>query len=211
MAVALRGAGLMLALIGVHSLLEYPLWYAYFLLPAAWLWGFALGRPQAPTPASSAAPAPPTRVLFVMGLLTVLLTSLSLLDYARVVRIFSPEAQANPLAERIADGQRSWLFAHHGDYAAVTTDDVAAPTAQDFRRAPHYLLDTRLMIAWAKALAAVGEEDKARHLAQRLREFRNPLANEFFAPCEEPLRPQPLPFQCRPPAAPVPWQAFEQP
>ncbi len=213
MAVALRCAGLMLLLIGVHSLLEYPLWYAYFLLPAAWLWGFALGRPRAPAAAASsrASPPQPTRVLFVIGVLTVLLTSLSLLDYARVVRIFSPAAQTLPLAERIADGQRSVLFAHHADYAAVTTEDGLAPAVQDFQRAPHYLLDTRLMIAWAKALAAAGEEDKARHLAQRLREFRNPLASEFFAPCDEPATSKPLPFQCQPPGAPVPWQAFKQP
>jgi hypothetical protein len=32
---------LMVLMIGLHSLLEYPLWYAYFLLPAAWAWGFA--------------------------------------------------------------------------------------------------------------------------------------------------------------------------
>ena len=36
----------MVLMIGLHSLLEYPLWYAYFLLPAAWAWGFALGRPR---------------------------------------------------------------------------------------------------------------------------------------------------------------------
>ncbi len=60
MAVALRGAWMMLVLIGVHSLLEYPLWYAYFLLPTAWLWGFALGRPgtaaEAAPPDASLAP-----------------------------------------------------------------------------------------------------------------------------------------------------------
>ena len=33
---------LMVLLIGVHSLLEYPLWYAYFLLPTAWAWGHAV-------------------------------------------------------------------------------------------------------------------------------------------------------------------------
>ena len=31
-----------LALIGLHSLLEYPLWYSYFLLPTAFAWGLAL-------------------------------------------------------------------------------------------------------------------------------------------------------------------------
>jgi hypothetical protein len=43
-AVTRRSACMMLLLIGLHSLLEYPLWYAYFLLPTAWLFGHALGR-----------------------------------------------------------------------------------------------------------------------------------------------------------------------
>ncbi len=67
------------------------------------------------------------------------------------------------------------------------------------------------MIAWAKALAAAGEQDKARHLAQRLREFRNPLAKAFFAPCDEPGQVQPPPFQCQPPQVALPWSAFTQP
>ena len=52
-----------------------------------------------------------------------------------------------------------------------------------FRRAPHYLLDARLMMAWAKAFDERGETDKARYVAARLREFRNEQADEFFAPC----------------------------
>ena len=67
-------------------------------------------------------------------------------------------------------------------------------------RATHYLLDTRITIAWAKALAERGEVDKARHLAARLREFRNPLSAEFFAECDKPLATaQEKPFQCEPP------------
>ena len=34
-----------------------------------------------------------------------------------------------------------------------------------FERAPHYLLDARLMMAWAKALDERGETDKARYVA----------------------------------------------
>jgi len=54
--------------------------------------------------------------------------------------------------------------------------------------------------AKAKALAERGELDKARHLAARLREFRNPLSAEFFAECDKPLTAgQEKPFQCEPP------------
>ena len=39
----LRAAFVMVLMVLVHSLLEYPLWYAYFLLPAAFALGLALG------------------------------------------------------------------------------------------------------------------------------------------------------------------------
>jgi O-antigen ligase len=47
-----RAAWVMILMIAIHSLDEYPLWYAYFLLPAAWAWGFALGSGPAPKPSA---------------------------------------------------------------------------------------------------------------------------------------------------------------
>lgn len=203
-AVGVRSAALMLMLIALHSQLEYPLWYAYFLLPTAWLVGYGLGRPAGPAPA-----AKPSSALFAGGVLLAAAGVLTVADYLSVVRIFAPTRDAVPLAQRIAAGQRSWLFAHHAGYAAATTyDDIAASDAA-FRQAPHYLMDTRLMIAWAEALARAGERDKARHLAQRLREFRNPQADEFFAVCDAaPVVGEPVPFQCQAPQTPPDWRGY---
>ena len=66
--------------------------------------------------------------------------------------------------------------------------------------------DVRLMIAWARALAAAGRLDLARHLAERLREFRNPDADEFFRACAG--DPHPRPFQCDPPRRQPNWREF---
>jgi hypothetical protein len=133
---------------------------------------------------------------------------LALADYQSVVRIFAPPRDGSTLAQRIDAGQRSWLFEHHGGYAAATTDDDLPASAAAFSTAPHYLLDTRLMIAWAEALARSGELDLARHLAQRLREFRNPLAAEFFEPCDRTPPQQPPPFQCEPPVQVPAWRDY---
>ena len=46
--------------------------------------------------------------------------TLALYDYMRVVVIFAPPVGAGPLEQRIADGRKSVLFAHHADYAAAT-------------------------------------------------------------------------------------------
>jgi O-antigen ligase len=197
-----RSAWMMLLLIALHSLLEYPLWYAYFLLPTAWLFGYGLGRPAAVAASTG------SRALFIGGMLLVIGSALALVDYARVVRIFAPPRDGSTLEQRIAEGERSWLFAHHAAYAAATVDEGITAADPAFRLAPHYLMDTRLMIAWSRALARAGELDKARHLAQRLREFRNPQAEEFFEVCDAPADPSALPFQCKPPQETPSWRDY---
>jgi hypothetical protein len=73
------------------------------------------------------------------------------------------------------------------------------------------------MMAWAQAYAEAGDLERARHLAQRLREFRNPVSAEFLAECERPRPPDatalpaPRPFQCAPPARALNWQDFLRP
>jgi hypothetical protein len=133
----------------------------------------------------------------------------SIADYYRVVVIFDPPEVAGSLKERIADGRRSVFFAHHADYAAATTSEHPSDAAFAFIRAPHYLLDARLMQAWAKALDEAGDTQQARYVAQRLREFRNEQAEPFFAPCdEEPSADKPLPFQCIPPTRQFRYEDF---
>ena len=215
---AKRSAFMLVLMIGLHSLLEYPLWYAYFLLPAAFAWGFALSQ-QGPSPAPlSRARAPEAeagakRMLMYAGTAMALGASAAVLDYRSVVVIYEPPEFAAPLEERVVRGQHSVLYGHHADYAAATafgTPKAPLPVAQQlaFQRAPHQLLDVRLMIAWAQALAAQGELDKARWLAARVREFRNPSSDEFFAPCKQ--QPAAAVFQCQPPQRVVRWREFVQ-
>jgi hypothetical protein len=116
-------------------------------------------------------------------MLLILGGTFALYDYMRVVVIFAPPADAGPLEQRIAEGKNSVLFGHHADYADATVAEHPGQAMSAFTRAPHYLLDARLMMAWAKALDERGESDKARYVAQRLQEFRNEQADEFFAPC----------------------------
>jgi len=214
---AKRAMFMLVLMIGMHSLLEYPLWYAYFLLPTAFAWGFALARPDRGDGAVVALrdgqgsrgmhPA-----LAMAGLAMSIGAAAAMLDYRSVVVIYDPPDNASPLEDHIARGQRSPLFGHHADYAAATAfGEPKAPLSPSqelaFKRAPHQLLDFRLMIAWSQALAAQGELDKARWLAARIREFRNPGSDEYFAPCSDAaLAPQA--FQCQPPTRVVNWREF---
>ena len=221
---AQRSALVMVLMIGLHSLLEYPLWYIYFLLPAAWAWGYALwpgdvkagaAKPAGEDrPVAVATAAPPSMVLGFANLAVVLVAAASVMDYARVAAIFSADEGVAPLAQRIAVGQRSVFFAHHADYAAVTSGVPVADPAHAFDRATHYLLDTRLMQAWAESLAAQGRVDQARYVAERLREFRKEDAAEFFAPCPvaaPDTGASGVPFQCSLPVRTTAWRDLGAP
>jgi O-antigen ligase len=204
-----RSAFMIVLLAMLHSMVEYPFWYAHFLFPVAFCWGVCLARPGAP--ADTVAPAPrvlPARRLVGLAGAALLAGGLAMVwDYFRVVPIFDPPAHAPPLRERIADGQRSWFLAQHADYALVTTFKEPDRRLEDFRRPVHFLLDARLMQAWAEALAAAGKVDRARWVAQRLAEFHRPQSQPFFAPCsEKPPAGAPRPFQCE---APLRGYSFE--
>jgi O-antigen ligase len=204
-----RAAAMFVLMIGLHSLLEYPLWYAYFLLPTAWAFGFGLGGDAAPA-AASAAPAARHRWLAPAALALVLGAAFSVWDYTRVTAIFAADEEAAPLARRIERGQHSVFFAHHADYAAATTETEPRLHERAFRGATHYLLDTRLMMAWAEDLAARGDLDRARHLAARLREFHNPLSKDWLDECRSPApaAASAAPFQCAPPTKRYDWRDF---
>jgi O-antigen ligase len=199
--IELRTAFMMVLLMGVHSQLEYPLWYAYFLLPTAWAWGLCLG-------AGEPAPRPERNpwALRIGGAAMVAAALFAAFDYRRVVLVYAPGTSDAPLAERIAGGQRSLLFPHHADYAAATLAEHPGTQMAALQRASHYLLDTRLMTAWSVAYAERGDLERARHLAERLREFNNPASATFFAPCKPGSAS--APFQCTPPSRTLDWRDF---
>lgn len=210
----------------LHSLLEYPLWYSYFLLPMAYAWGAglasratsgaALPTPPAPTSMSRTMPwASAGAALMMAGAVW------CALDFQAAANIYAPRPGAGPLDKRIAFGQQMPWFGYQADYAHVTVPDEDEPTKppQAFARTLHNLVDARLMIAYARALNEAGETDKARYVVERLKEFKNSLAKPFLAPCEAADTPADAegpdrndttvatqPFQCSPPSRSYHWR-----
>ena len=197
----LRAAFMIVLMVMLHSLLEYPLWYLYFLLPTVFALSPCLGRPVA-VPAGLAAPRTErTRPLLLVSMLLVYAGLASMYDYLRVVDIFVQPDKTVTLAQRIDRGSDSWLFAHRADFAAATLTQPPTGDMRPIQRVSHYLLDPVLMMAWAHALDKAGDVERARYIAQRLKEFHSEQATEFFAPCERLAGPEKaLPFQCSPPS-----------
>jgi O-antigen ligase len=208
---AARAALMIVVVMGLHSMLEYPLWYAYLLLPTAWAFGFGVGSGTVSTPTADASTglpaAAPLRAWRVLGVLLVVIAPSAWLDFLNVVSLFLPTATSLPFDERIARAQASPLFANHADYVAITNLQLTPQTVALVPRSSHVLLNGRLMYLWANVLNAQGQTDKARYLAARLREFDLPGPRPWFAPCNDPAVTD-KPFQCLAPAHPVSWRDF---
>ena len=197
------------AIAALHSLLEYPLWYSYFLLPTASAWGVGLA-----VQAGAREPATPTSTrlspgMLAGGLTMALLAIWCAADYQAAVNIYAPRAGAGPLDERIAFGKKMPWWGYQADYADVTSleDEDPSKPPEAFKRTLHNLLDARLMTAYARSLAEHGQVDKGRYVVQRLKEFHNPLGDDFLAVCK--TQPEPgeePPFQCEPPQQSYTWK-----
>jgi len=195
----LRRAALMIVLtIGLHSLLEYPLWYAYFLLPACFALGLALPAGEDAAPASA-------RPWQVIGGLLVAGSAFAVWDYQRIVVIYAPSADAGPLNARIAAGQRSPFFGHQADYAAATSFPPGKLALAAARRTAFSLVDARLLMHWSRSLEATGDVAGARFVADRLREFRNATGEQWFAACDAASAAMP---QCRPASDVIDWRTL---
>ncbi|HEY8881418.1 MAG TPA: Wzy polymerase domain-containing protein [Roseateles sp.] len=195
-----RSALMIVLTIALHSLLEYPLWYAYFLLPACFALGLALPS-QAPSKPAGAAPWQVLGALLVAGSL------FAVWDFQRIVAIYAPSEDAVPLDERIAAGQRSLFFSHQADYAAATSQPPGPAALAAARRTAFNLIDARLLMHWSQSLQKTGDVEGARFLADRLREFRNATGDTWFAGCESPASAAVMP-QCQPASGVIDWRTL---
>ena len=198
-----------LALLGVHSLLEYPLWYTYFLLPAAFMFGQLLrlgGLAERAEPATSSSAEMAndrgskavTLLLKTCGVLIVFGSLYAAWDYSRVLQAFKPfgAGQRKSLEQRVAEGRQSVLFGYWVDFGVVTNIDTYRNHSEEVERAIRHRMNPHMLMIYAKYLHERGEDDKAAYVAARLREFHHPVSEAFLAECDAVVAGQPKPFQC---------------
>ena len=206
-----------LALLGMHSLLEYPLWYSYFLLPAAYFVGQYLRmggvtgslRPSANTPAGKHGDKV-ALLLKCCGVLIVLGSLFAAWDYSRVLQSFKPFGAGlrQSLEQRIAQGRKSVLFGHWVDFGVVTNAETYADRAEQVERAFAHRVNPHMLMIYAKFLHERGEDDKAAYVAARLREFHNRVSEGFFAECDAVPEGHSKPFQCTAPSRTYGFREF---
>ena len=200
-ALTAAGAMALLAVMAVASMVEYPLWYAYFLLPTAFVWGLALGRP------GTAKETEPRRGRLV-GVLLLVGGAAAAMDYMRVESIYRPMRPGATIEQHVASGLHSVFYSNMAGYA-VATLNVETDKRRAMDLAVHALLDWQLMESLSAWLAAHGQVDKARFVAARLREFKRPETEAFFAVCATPQAAQA--YQCQRPERSYSWRDFQRP
>ena len=166
--------GMMLVL-GIHSMLEYPLWYGPFQITlglALGLWaGAATKRIDKATPASS------TRQQLLP---TVMCSALFLVclyaawDYNRVAQIYrQPEMRDAAYRDNpMRSASQSWLFKNQVDFARLMTQNITQENALETydlaMRVLHYSPEARTVERAAESLRLLGLDVEAEKLASRI-------------------------------------------
>lgn len=223
-----RRAGIVVLLIlGLHSQLEYPLWYPYYLLPALAAWWVAVGlgiKTKVTSNQASAADSTDHAVIpqwsaGLLGLTLVIGSALSWWDYLKISPIYEqPTLMSKSMQSRIAVGQSAIWYHPYADVATLSPEVFkpnqpwSSSVEYALKSASHHLLHFRIMAIWAYALHArgmPGDIQKAKYIAARIREFPLPIAQSWFEDCKQVLVSiNPLPFQCTPPTEPLTWRDF---
>jgi O-antigen ligase len=165
----------MLGVVLMHSLFEYPLWFAYFLMPTALLLTVYVQPTSATSPQQSSTP-PSTltmwRARWPLAMVALCFAGLAstISGYLRVTNIYknaSDPARASSFAQQ---AQTHWLYGYYGDYAAIMLAGDNA-NLNDFSRPTRAIIDERLLAAWARALAREGRIAESTFIVERAREF----------------------------------------
>ena len=162
-----------LLVLGLHSMLEYPLWYGPFQMTLGCAIGLLWappGEPEAPT-----APAAPMwiAVLLFMGCL------FAAWDFNRVSQVYRQAASRdaayrdNPLHH----AKQSWLFKNQADFAELTTQQVSADNAAELYpqavRLMHYSPEARVVQRVIDSGQWVGHDQDVQTLTQRLEDVKH--------------------------------------
>lgn len=198
----------LLAMLLLHSLLELPLWWPMFLLPAAWWLGLALRAETAPpdaTPAPAPAPRGPRALAAGVGMAGLIVLGLAGYEHRQVEDLV---ARPTVSVERAALLQASDAFRFYGQHLdrLRVLQRGARPAPEDFARVLPDLLNAKLARAYILALHRAGHEAEASFVAQRLRSFRTPEVQVMFLDCEQPD--PPAPYRCRREPLALDWQAL---
>ncbi len=163
-----------LAVIGLHSLLEYPLWYGPFQLAAALCVGLLWRRDKPAAAAEYELSRPLAHILRGLAAITLIATgAYATWDYYRISQLYlAPQDRDAAYADdTMGKARQSWLFRNQVQFADLTTTPLSRSNAQwTFDTAStllHYSPEPRIIEKVIESAVMLGRDDEAvAHLAR---------------------------------------------
>ncbi len=132
-----RWAWMLIAVVGLHSLLEYPVWYMNFLIPTAFAFGVLLAaQPVADRPSS----ALPRGLTALIGVALLLGSAWAFFDYMRVASIFKEDGRASADLAEVASVQNTLLYRYYADRALAERVPLTNSNATEMLKVTDRLL-----------------------------------------------------------------------
>jgi O-antigen ligase len=162
----------LLVVLGLHSLLEYPLWYGPFQMTLGFAIGLLWAEPKAQTKeVAQEFPMLIAAIVFIGCLY-------AMWDFNRVGQIYR-QAMSRDAAYKdnpLHHAKQSWLFKNQADFAELTTQTVTADNAaelyQQAMRLMHYSPEARVVQRVIDASQWLGKQEQAQMLADRLEDVK---------------------------------------
>jgi len=165
--------------IGLHSLVEYPLWYGPFQMTAGLavglLWRQGSDAPLSAADVAHRMPSPRAQLVAISVACALFLGCLyAAWDFNRVAQIYRAPAQRDALYrdDPMQHASASWLFRNQAEFAKLTSQDVSADNAQEVfdlaARVMHYSPEPRVVQRWIDSAKSLGQDDLANNLSERL-------------------------------------------
>jgi uncharacterized membrane protein len=171
---ARRMAWGVLAMILLHSMVEYPLWYAPFLM-AAILCLVLLARSRSSIGRDAWTAGAGIYGPLVAAWVLIAAVAYTAWDYHRVSQIFlaSSERASDYRSDTLAKLQGSWIFRKHVRYAELTTATVTRDNAVNMHSLAlellHFSPEARVLEKLIESDAQLGLNDEAQFHMQRFR------------------------------------------
>ena len=162
----------LMLVLGLHSLLEYPLWYGPFQMTLGVAIGLLWASPNAQAKQETQEGPMLVAALLFIGCLY------AAWDFNRVGQIYR-QAVSRDAAYRdnpLHHAKQSWLFKNQADFAELTTQNVTQDNATELYsqavRLMHYSPEARVVQRVIDSGKLLGHEDQAQALTARLEDVK---------------------------------------
>jgi O-antigen ligase len=156
-----------LALILLHSMLEYPLWYGPFQVAFGLCLCLLWRARAAPAPASGPVPKLPSAIAYATAMALLVAAAYAAWDYHRISQIYLSPEQRSPLyqGKTLARIGQSWLFENQLQFAQLTTTELTLENAQTLHAQAlallHFSPEPRVIEMLVESASLLGNKDEA--------------------------------------------------